>query len=363
MWRPCLGRGEALAECLPAAQLGLVCPALFACRWATNSSATSAGPTRRNVHNTVTGQWRVQIKDAVSIRERPTEAADRAVPRHWEGDLLVGRGLAQVATIGSFIGSFSALLTPGAWSAGRSRGRLPPVLHLDLAVFLPRRQGGHMGLFHRRRGSTNQASSRQPRHLLISQQLGRLATGHQWAPPVHERLLAIARMVEADPDAAAPAAEGLFNVLLEVAGDRVGPEALTRLRAEPPALAVDDLAHGFIDGTRGPLLEVRIMDVATRVLVALDPARFEIPGFSSAEDVLSKYERELAAQRRNHGFAARESGPSSSSVVSCGVEMLELDAGVLGREPPVDTATGAVARRLPRRDLPLQGRLVGQPPV
>src|SRR5215207_943607 len=39
--------------------------------------------------------------------------------------------------------------------------------------------------------------------------------------------------------------------------------------------------------------------------------------------------------------------PSSSSVVSCGVKMLELDAGVLGREPPVDTATGAVACRLP----------------
>jgi hypothetical protein len=31
-----------------------------------------------------------------------------------------------------------------------------------------------------------------------------------------------------------------------------------------------------------------------------------------------------------------------------GVEVLELDASVLGRKPPVDTATGAVARRLPR---------------
>jgi hypothetical protein len=41
-------------------------------------------------------------------------------------------------------------------------------------------------------------------------------------------------------------------------------------------------------------------------------------------------------------------GTSSSSVVSCGVKMLELDAGVLGREPPVDTATGTVACRLPR---------------
>ena len=40
--------------------------------------------------------------------------------------------------------------------------------------------------------------------------------------------------------------------------------------------------------------------------------------------------------------------PSSSSALSCGVKVLELDAGVLGREPPVDTATGTVACRLPR---------------
>jgi IS30 family transposase len=59
----------------------------------------SSRPTRRNIHNTISGQWRSQIKDAVSIRERPAEAADRAVPGHWEGDLLLGRGLTQVATV------------------------------------------------------------------------------------------------------------------------------------------------------------------------------------------------------------------------------------------------------------------------
>jgi len=53
----------------------------------------------RSRHSCVTGHHRGQIVDVISIRERPTEIEDRAIPGHWEGDLLRGTNNSHIATL------------------------------------------------------------------------------------------------------------------------------------------------------------------------------------------------------------------------------------------------------------------------
>jgi IS30 family transposase len=48
-------------------------------------------------HSTYNGQG--QLRGVLHISERPPEADDRAVPGHWEGDLIFGKGMTAVATL------------------------------------------------------------------------------------------------------------------------------------------------------------------------------------------------------------------------------------------------------------------------
>jgi IS30 family transposase len=65
---------------------------------------------RRSQHSAASGQLRGQIVDAISIRERPAEIEDRAVPGHWEGDLLSGSKNSLIVTLVKRHSRFTTLL-------------------------------------------------------------------------------------------------------------------------------------------------------------------------------------------------------------------------------------------------------------
>jgi IS30 family transposase len=54
---------------------------------------------RRSRHASNKNDQRGQLADMISIRERPASVEDRAVPGHWEGDLLCGSANSYIVTL------------------------------------------------------------------------------------------------------------------------------------------------------------------------------------------------------------------------------------------------------------------------
>ena len=82
-------------------------------------TALRTGRTQRKPQGRKETGSRGQLKDMINISERPAEADDRAIPGHWEGDLIVGaNGASAIGTLAERTTGFVVLLhLPGDHTA------------------------------------------------------------------------------------------------------------------------------------------------------------------------------------------------------------------------------------------------------
>jgi transposase, IS30 family len=104
-------------------------------------TALRTGRTRRKPQGRNLTDNRGRIKDMINISERPAEADDRAIPGHWEGDLIIGKDQAsQIGTLVERTTGFVMLLhLPADRSAATVAAamteaipKIPEVLRLSL---------------------------------------------------------------------------------------------------------------------------------------------------------------------------------------------------------------------------------------
>ncbi|WP_344545205.1 IS30 family transposase, partial [Streptomyces levis] len=95
--------------------------------------ALRTGRTHRRPHRSSTRRQPRMAPGMVMISERPAEAADRAIPGHWEGDLIIGKGLK--SAIGTLVERSSRFVALVHLPDGRQPAQMRDALIRTVSAF------------------------------------------------------------------------------------------------------------------------------------------------------------------------------------------------------------------------------------